>query len=157
MNLFVLNLFLALVWALMQGEVQEQHLIVGFILGYAIIGLVQRALGSRGYAIKGFQLIYFVLYVIWEIITASLALAWLLLQPRMELSPAVVAIDLDVKSDAEIVLLANLITISPGTLSLDISTDRRTLYVHTVTLDDPEKFRQKIKNGIERQVLGVMR
>jgi multicomponent Na+:H+ antiporter subunit E len=157
MNLFVLNLFLALVWALLQGGLQEQHLVVGFILGYAIIGLVQQALGSRGYAIKGFQLIYFVLFVVWEIITASIALAWLLLQPRLKLSPAVVAIDLDVKSDTEIVLLANLITLSPGTLTLDISSDRRTLYVHTVTLEDPETFRHKIKNGLERQVLEVMR
>jgi multicomponent Na+:H+ antiporter subunit E len=157
MNLFVLNLFLALVWALLQGGLQEQHLVVGFILGYIIIGLGQQALGSRGYAMKGFHLIYFVLFVAWEIITASLVLAWLLLQPRLKLSPAVVAIDLDVKSDTEIVLLANLITLSPGTLSLDISTDRRTLYVHTVTLDDPDRFRLKIKNGLERQVLEVMR
>ena len=157
MNLFVLNVFLALVWALLQGGLRTEDLILGFVLGFAIIGLIQRAMGNSGYARKVWQAVRLAAFVAWEIFTASLSLAWLVIQPHPRLRPAVVAIELDVETDAEIVLLTNLIAVSPGTLPMDVSADRKTLFVHTIDLDDPVEFRQKLKDGLERQVLEVMR
>jgi multicomponent Na+:H+ antiporter subunit E len=57
----------------------------------------------------------------------------------------------------EILLVANLISLTPGTLSIDLSEDRSILYVHVMFLDDPARFRQSIKDGVERRVLEVMR
>jgi multicomponent Na+:H+ antiporter subunit E len=54
-------------------------------------------------------------------------------------------------------MLANMITLTPGTLSLEVSTDRQVLYVHNVHVTDPDAFRQEIKEGFERQVLEVTR
>lgn len=157
MRFFVLNIFLAMIWTLLQGRLSALDFIAGFALGYVIIGLGQRLLGSGNYARKVVQVARFAGFVGWDIFTASLALAWLMLQPRPKLSPAVIAIPLDVESDAEIVLLANLITLSPGTLSVDVSNDRHTLYVHTINHDRPDEFRAEIKDGLERRVLEVMR
>ncbi len=70
---------------------------------------------------------------------------------------AIVAIPLDAKTDREITLLANLITLTPGTLSLDVSEDRRFLYVHAMFVEDVESFRDSIKNGFERRLLELMR
>jgi multicomponent Na+:H+ antiporter subunit E len=122
-----------------------------------VIGLSYRVLGARDYFLKVVRIGRFVVFVAWEILTASLALAWLMLQPRLRLKPAVVAVPLDVSTDLEIVVLANLITLSPGTLSLDVSADGRTLYVHAVLLRDAEAFRRRVKQGLERRVLEVMR
>jgi multicomponent Na+:H+ antiporter subunit E len=69
--------------------------------------------------------------------------------------PGVVAVPLELQTDAAITLLANLITLTPGTLSLDVSADRRVLYVHTMYLDDVEQFRREIKEGFERRVIEV--
>lgn len=157
MNLFFLNVFLALVWALLQGALRAENVALGFVLGYAIIGLSHRTMGSSRYTLKVVQVLRLIAFVAWEIFTASLALAWLVVQPRLRLRPAVVAVELAVETDVEIVMLANLITLSPGTLSMDISADRKTLFVHTIDLDDAEAFCRKIKNGLERQVLEVMR
>jgi multicomponent Na+:H+ antiporter subunit E len=60
------------------------------------------------------------------------------------------------RAPAAITLLANLITLTPGTLSIDVSDDRKTLYVHTVNLNDPESFRKSIKEGFERRVQELM-
>ncbi len=157
MRFFVLNIFLAMIWTLLQGRLSALDFIAGFALGYVIIGLGQRLLGSGNYSRKVVRVVRFVLFVGWDIFTASLALAWLMLQPRPKLSPAVIAIPLDVKTDLEIVLLANLITLSPGTLSVDVSNDRHTLYVHTINHDRPDEFRAQIKGGLEQRVLEVMR
>ena len=157
MRFFLLNIFLAMIWTLLQGRLSTADVIVGFVLGYLIIGVSQRLLGSGNYSRKVVQVLSFMAYVGWDIFTASLALAWLTLQPKLKLSPAVIAIPLDVKTDFEIVVLANLIALSPGTLSLDVSNDKGTIFVHTISHDDPDVFRAAIKDGMERRVLEGMR
>ena len=64
---------------------------------------------------------------------------------------------LDANTDGEITLLANLITLTPGTLSFDLSKDRRTLYVHAMFVDSPESVRDTIKSGFERRLLELTR
>ena len=71
--------------------------------------------------------------------------------------PGVVAIPLDAETDAEITLLANLITLTPGTLSLDVSDDRRVLYIHAMYVDDVEELRRSIKDGFEKRVMELLR
>lgn len=154
---FLLNIFLALVWTFLQGELQGSNFAVGMVLGYLVIAISQQVLGTSAYVRKVGQVVRFILFALWEIFTASLALAWLIVQPRVQLRPAIVAIPLDAETDLEIASVASLLTLSPGTLSLDVSTDRRTLYVHTIDLDDADMFRREIKRGLERRVLEVMR
>ena len=84
--------------------------------------------------------------------TANLRVAIEVLTPQQRMRPAIVAIPLDVRRDFEITLLANLITLTPGTLSLDVSSDKRVLYVHSMYVDDIDAFRREIKNGFERRV-----
>ena len=81
------------------------------------------------------------------------------LAPASYVCPGVVAIPLDARTDAEITLLANLITLTPGSVSLDLSEDRRVLYVHAMYIDggDVEAYRRSIKEGLERRVLELMR
>jgi multicomponent Na+:H+ antiporter subunit E len=73
--------------------------------------------------------------------------------------PGVIAIPLDARTDAEITLLANLITLTPGSVSLDLSEDRRVLYVHAMYIDggDVEAYRRSVKEGLERRVLELLR
>ena len=69
----------------------------------------------------------------------------------------VIEVPIEAKTDLEITLLANLITLTPGTLTLDVAPDRKSLYVHAMFVDDPEQIRAEIKNGMERRLLEVMR
>lgn len=78
-----------------------------------------------------------------------------ILRPKLDLKAGVIGIPLEAaETDLEITLLANIITVTPGTLSLDISDDRRTLYVHSMYItSDKEALRSQIKNGYEKQIL----
>ena len=67
------------------------------------------------------------------------------------------AVPLDARTDAEITLFANVVSLTPGSLSLEVSPDRRTLYVHAMFLDDPDTFCRELKQGFERRVLELMR
>jgi multicomponent Na+:H+ antiporter subunit E len=83
--------------------------------------------------------------------------AYEVLTPGFQMQAAIVAIPLDAESDLEITVLANLITLTPGTLSLDVSPDRKTLYIHAMHVDDVEEFRQDIKQRMERRVMEVFK
>ncbi len=91
-------------------------------------------------------------FFLWELVLANLKMARDVLMPLGRLRPAVVAVPLDLKTDWQITLLSILITLTPGTLSLDVSTDRKVLFIHAMHVTDAEEFRRQIKSGFERRV-----
>ena len=155
--MFVWNLLLALGWAAFSGDFTLVNVLIGFVVGYAILYLAQPITGRSRYTTKVPQLIGFMVYYVWLFILANLRIAYDIIRPNFQLRPGVIAIPLEARSDLEIVILANLITLTPGTLSLDVSTDRRFLYIHALYIDDIEKVRREIKQGLEQRLLQVMR
>ena len=91
----------------------------------------------------------------WELIVANIKVAADVLRPQTGIQPAIVAIPLDVTSDAEILLLSMLINITPGSVTIDLAADRRTLYVHVMHMTSAEASRHDIKTGFERRVKRV--
>ena len=87
----------------------------------------------------------------WELLLANFRVAADVLRGN-RIEPAVVAIPLDVTSDGEILLLSMLINITPGSVTIDLSDDRRTLYVHVMHMKTAEETRREIKDGFERRV-----
>jgi multicomponent Na+:H+ antiporter subunit E len=155
--MFLWNLLLALIWASVTERFTIGNFIVGFWLGYLVLSITDRAFGPSNYFMKVLQVTRFVLFFIWELILANLRVAYDVLTPQHYMRPGVIAIPLDAKTDEEINLLANLITLTPGTLSLDVSVDRRVLYIHAMYIDDVETLKKEIKDGFEERVLEVLR
>ncbi|GET30542.1 Na+/H+ antiporter subunit E [Prolixibacter sp. SD074] len=105
--------------------------------------------------VKIVQVIVFAGFYLWELLKANLVLAYDILTPVHHMKPGIVEIPLDLKSDSEIITLVNLITMTPGSLSLDVSEDRKRLYVHVLYLKDPEAYREEVKTGLEKRVKEV--
>lgn len=103
------------------------------------------------------RVLLFILFFFWELLLANLRVAYDVLTPRHRMRPGVIAIPLDAQSRGEITLLANFITLTPGTLSLDVSDDRQALYIHAMYIDDADEFRRRIKANLERRMLEVLR
>jgi multicomponent Na+:H+ antiporter subunit E len=95
-------------------------------------------------------------YFFWELVKANLRLALDVATPRFHMRPGIVAVPLDATQDSEILLLSMLINTTPGSVALDVSADRKTLYVHVMYMDTPEGAREEIKTGFERRVLAVL-
>jgi multicomponent Na+:H+ antiporter subunit E len=154
---FLANLVLAFVWALLMGDIDVANLTVGFVLGYLVLWLAQPVLRDTSYLRRGPQAIRFLAFFVKELVLSNLLVAREVLSPRPRRRPGVVAVPLDAETDAEITLLANVVTLTPGTLSLDVSPDRSTLYVHAMFLESPEALRRDIKEGFERRILELLR
>ena len=156
MNLLSTNLLLAIVWAALTGAFTLAALITGFGIGFAALWVIQPLTGATAYHARVFAWIRLVAMFLYELVVSSFAVAWDVLTPRHRARPAIIDVPLDVKSDAGILLFTNLISLTPGTLSLDVSEDRATLKVHAMFADDPAALRRSLKAGMERWVIDAV-
>jgi multicomponent Na+:H+ antiporter subunit E len=158
MKALAMNLLLALAWVVLTRQFSAANFALGFAIGFGALWLAERVLEPSLYFKKAIEAIGFVIFFVIEVIKANLKVAYIVVNPWYPLRPGIVAIPLDARTDAEITLLANLITLTPGSLSIDVSADRKVLYVHIVEIGEhPDQFRRKIKERLERRLLEVMR
>lgn len=153
----LMNILLMLVWVALTGSFAAINFLFGFILAFFIMWLVARRTGQQQYFTRFIKIIGFLVFFFKELIKANVQVAYDVVTPRFYMTPAIVKVPLDVKTDLEITLLANLITLTPGTLALDISDDRKVMYVHGMFVKDRESFIHSIKSGFERRLLEIMR
>ena len=157
MNLFFINLFIAMGYIGVQGQFTPAAFLVGFALGYIALWITGPLYGDTRYFQRAPKTVKLLLYFLVELVMSNLRVVWDVITPTHISRPGIVGVPLSAESDLEILLVANLISLTPGTLSVDLSEDRRTLFVHVMFLDDPDRFRQEIKDGVERRVLEVTR
>ncbi|MGB3541761.1 Na+/H+ antiporter subunit E [Rubrivirga sp.] len=158
MKLFLLNILLALLWGAVNGTFGAVPLLAGFVLGYLVLLLARPAFGPSAYYSGLWRGVGFVLFYVYELVLSSVRVAFDVLTPRLRAVPGIIAVPIDAKTDTEITVLANLISLTPGTLSLLVSPDRKTLYVHAMYLDDgPDAVRDDLKSDMERRVLRLFR
>jgi multicomponent Na+:H+ antiporter subunit E len=154
---FLLNILLALTWTALTGVFTPANFLLGFGLGFLALQVARRPLGKTGYFSTLPRLASFVLFFLGELIIANLQVAAAVLTPRWHMRPRVLAVPLEAATDVEITLLANLVSLTPGWLSLDVSSDRRVLYIHAMFAEDPEQVRRQVKEGFERRLLRITR
>ena len=157
MNSLLLNLLLAIVWIFLTGDLHFINFIEGFFIGFIVILVSKYTAGSSTHIRSIPKLIGFVFYFSYELIVANIKVAYDIITPRHRMKPSIIAVPLKADRDFEIMILANLITLTPGTLSLDVSTDKKVLYIHSMYVSDPEEFRKEIKEGFERKQLEITR
>jgi len=156
-NLFLMNILLSFIWVALTGKFLYSNLAFGFLLSYVIIWIMTRGQSKVTYFRRVPQVIGFMLFFIKELIKANIEVAYDVITPRDHMKPGIIGIPLDAKSDLEITLLSNFITLTPGTLGLDVSTDRKTMYIHAMYIEDKQDFINTIKNGFERRLLEILR
>jgi multicomponent Na+:H+ antiporter subunit E len=140
------------------------NLAIGFVVGYLMLALAWRLGlhyqdGDRNttYFKRVFQVMSFLVFFTKEMIAANIRMAYYAVSPLSRLHPGIVAVPIEGMSDLEVTVMANLITLTPGTLSLDVSEDRTQLIVHCMDASDPEKIKREIAGGFERRVKELMR
>jgi len=157
MGLFLVNILLMLAWAAVSGSFSVLNLTFGFVLGVLALSLIREQVGAVGYFTRTRRILSLTLLFLRELAMSAIRVAILVARPKLEVKPGIIAYPLVVDRDMEITLLANLITLTPGTLSVDVSADRRFLYVHALDCSDPEAIKRDIANGFERKILEAFR
>ena len=152
------NMLLALAWAALQGDFSLWTLVTGQVLGYLILAVLVRGgvLEESRYVGRVHRAVGLAAFFFWELLKANFRLAVDVATPRYRMRPGIIALPLDATRDDQILLLSMLINTTPGSVALDVSPDRRTMYVHVMYMDTPDAARRELKEGFERRVLGVL-
>ena len=147
-GLLLLNLILGLLWAALQGELNVINLGSGFMISAVLIYIFRRMFLRPRYFRKVSLGVTLALVFSRELIKSNIAVLRVVLS-RRPIRSGVIAVPTELTNDLALTMLANMITLTPGTLTLDISHDRRYLFVHTLNLNDPEDVKREIRRAFE--------
>lgn len=147
-----ITLILPRVWTVFGNGID---MLISFVLGILLVSF-----WDFSYLRRIFWMAIYAVYLVWQIVIANFQLAWIILHPKPELNPGIIAVPLRVRTGLEITTLASSISLTPGTLSIDLGENdagERVLYVHTLVMEEPATFCANIQNGFENLILRVTR
>lgn len=152
------NVLLALTWAALQGELSLANLAVGYVLGYLVLAALARGgVLPSNYSKKVRAAVELAAFLFWAFIIANIRMAIDVVRSRRHLAPGIVRVPLDVRDDYEILMLVTIINLTPGTIAVDVASDRSALFLHVMHVTTPDAVRAEIKESFERRVLELMR
>ncbi len=149
----LLTVLLAIVWCLLVNEFKLGTVVFGIILGLLIPILTAAYWPDRPPVGRPIKLLSYLALMIWDILVANVVVAMIVLfKSNKDMRPQWVVIPLDLRTPEAITILAGTITLTPGTLSADLSEDGRSLLVHALDAPDPDAVRDDIKHRYERRL-----
>ncbi|MEM0944675.1 MAG: Na+/H+ antiporter subunit E, partial [Pseudomonadota bacterium] len=132
MNIFAINLLIAGMWALLAGEFTLTTLGVGYLIGFVALYSVQPVLGGSDYFLKVPRVIRLFALFLWALVNSSWRVAYDVLTPKAQNRPGIIAVPIRTRNETETLLLSSMISLTPGSLSLDLDEDGKTLFVHAM-------------------------
>lgn len=153
----LLNFILAFVWMFLKTSYSPASFFVGYFFGLLIIYIFRRFFTSRFYLLRVVAVLNLIYIFTLELLLSNIAVLKAVLRPKLNIKPGIFAFPTELKEDWEITMLANLITLTPGTLVVDVSPDNRTLYIHAMDISDADEAIQSIKNTFEKAIMEVSR
>lgn len=151
----LINVLIAVSWMSLSTSFTTQTFFIGYLIGILILLVMRRYFKERFYLGWIWATIKLVLIFLRELFLSNVAVLRIVLAPKMENKPGFFAFPTDLKSDWEIMLLANLITLTPGTLVVHVSDDQQTLYIHALDIGDTEDEIKSIKESFEKAIKEV--
>lgn len=151
------TVILTLFWLGLTGSLTVLNLALGVAVSALAVAVLRDQLPVLAVRARPWQTLKLTGLVIAALFSSAWRVAELVLRPKLKISPDIVIVPVGLTRDAELTLLANLITLTPGTLTVDISEDRRALYVHALEAADPEAVRKDIRSGFERAIKEAFR
>jgi multicomponent K+:H+ antiporter subunit E len=145
-----LSIAIFMVWLLLNNSVLAGHIILAFLLAIGLPIMTQRFWPEKTARLKLVPAILLVGVVLWDILLASIEVARLILGPTDNIKPAFVEIPLDLQNPFVGTILASIVSLTPGTVSIDIDRARWVLQVHALNVDDIESLIQSIKTRYEK-------
>lgn len=149
------SLLLLTVWLLLNNTMAPGHLVLGSFLAITIPLLTSGMQNPQPSFHKPFIIIRYVFMVLGDIVVANFEVAFLILGPNKKLNPAFVAIPLEIEFELPITILASTVSLTPGTVSAEISEDKKWLYVHVLNLTDKDELIAQIKSRYERPLMEI--
>ena|SRR5699024_3821899 len=151
----LVNIIIAVTWMLLQNSFTATSFFLGFVVGMLILFILRRFLVFDFYMNRVWALFKLIILFIIELIKANIDVVRIVLSPKLKNQPGIVAVETRLESNVEITVLAALISLTPGTISMDFSADSKTIYIHSLNVPDKEEMIEQIQNSFECAIMEV--
>jgi multicomponent K+:H+ antiporter subunit E len=152
----LLSAILVVIWLLLVNQLSFGHLLLGLLLGWSVPLYTARFWPDNVHVRRPFMLLRFIGVVLYDILVANVAVARLILGPQERLKPAFLVLPLRLETDVAISMLANTISLTPGTVSTFLSADRRCLIIHSLHTTDPDEVLETIRQRYEAPLKEIL-
>ncbi|EMR05146.1 Multiple resistance and pH homeostasis protein E [Bhargavaea cecembensis DSE10] len=153
----LLNFILAFTWMFILNSFEASTFIIGWLLGLLLIVMMRRFFTGPLYIRRIWAITKLALLFLKELWLANIQVFMLVIRPKLDIQPAIFRFPTKLTSDWEITLLSALITLTPGTVVMNVSEDKKMLYVHAIHIDDVEEAVTDIRNSFEKAIMEVSR
>lgn len=153
----LLNLLLAMIWAMLSNSWTFLDLSIGYFIGLILLYVFRKFLPTAFYMKRVIAVVKLILLFLKELVLSNVSVVKQVLSPKLNIKPGIFALPTELKTRFEITTLANLISLTPGTLTVDVSHDNSTLYIHAIDVPDTEAAIKAIKDSFEKQIMEVTR
>ncbi|AOH56926.1 cation:proton antiporter [Peribacillus muralis] len=151
----LLNAVLAVTWIFLKNEFDGSTFIIGYVLGLCIMFVFRHFFNDRFYLSRVIAVIRLLLIFARELISSNISVLKVVLKPKLDMQPGIFAFETMLTKDWEITVLSNLITLTPGTLVVEVSADNRILYIHAMDIADKAEAVDSIKHTFEKAIMEV--
>ena len=152
-----INLLIAFMWMFLGESYSVAGFVTGYIVGIALLFLLRRFLKGPFYLWRGYKILVLALIFIKELILSNFEITKLVYARRLDINPGIFTLETELKTDWEITLLATLITLTPGTVTMAVSPDKKELYIHAMDIVDMKDAVHAIKDSFEKHIMEVTR
>ncbi|WP_209122953.1 Na+/H+ antiporter subunit E [Alkalihalobacillus sp. BA299] len=153
----IINLVIAFIWMFLKNDWTSVTFVLGYLLGLVLLFILRRFLPGRFYLWSILAIVRLFLIFMRELVLSNVQVIKQIISPRLDIQPGIFAYPTELKSDWEITTLACLITLTPGTLVVDISDDNKVLYVHAMDLENSKEVIKQIQDTFEKAIMEVTR
>lgn len=151
------NLLIAFLWMLLNNNNSVSSFIVGYVLGIVILLILRKSWTQPFYLRRLWAMVKLLLIFVRELIVSGIVVIGHIIRPKLAIRPGIFAYETQLTSAWEVTLLSNLICLTPGTLTLDVSMDGKTLYIHAIDIEDAGLLTEQIRGTFEQAIMEVTR
>lgn len=146
------TVLLFVVWLLLNNSMSVGHIVLALFFAITIPMLVNGMRDEHPKILKPWKAICYVLMVMKDIVVANVEVALWIIGPVKKLKPGFVAIPINIQSDLGITILASTVSLTPGTVSAEVSEDKQWLYIHALHLDNESELIETVKQRYEKPI-----
>jgi multicomponent Na+:H+ antiporter subunit E len=153
----LINLFIAFLWMFLQDEWSSLSFIGGYLVGILILFLMRRFFNKPLYVLFLYAVLKLIYVFIHELFISAFLVLKQVMAPKINITPGIFRLDTDLETDVEITLLSMLITLTPGSVVMEVTPDHKNLYVHAMDIPESKIAVLKSQRVFEKAIKDVTR
>ena len=153
----LINLLIGVVWMFLQDNWSVLTFFSGYLFGLLVIFILRRYLPTKFYIVTLLAIVNLLIVFIYELFTSSIAVIRQIIRPRINITPGIFTLETDLEGDLEVTLLALLLTLTPGSVVMEVSSNNKLFYIHAMDIPESSDAALRSQSKFEKAIKKVTR